>query len=290
MQPVADDDRDAFLRDPDLLRAIRNAVVRRVPDAQVDDVVQRTLEAASRSPHLPADPLARRQYILGIARKTAAEQRRTNRRQLELKDDADVDAQAVPDSESTAADVVERRDLLAKILRFVPKHEESTLRCLDRKADGESLVAIAGELGLDYEVLSRRVSRLQSRLRVTGQMLVGTLVLALVVAAGWYLGRKPEEARQPPSITPTSMPATSSSAPEVVDHSDEARLLRQRAFGECTRNQWSECQEHLYDASLLDPAGDHDPLVKAAYNDALNALSAKPGWRPPAVRVYAPKP
>lgn len=289
MQPPAGDDREAFLRDPDLLRAIRNAVVRRVPDAQIDDVVQRTLHAASRSEHLPADALLRRQYTLGIARKTAAEQRRKNRRQVELQHDADVDAQPAPDSETAAADLAERRDLLAKILRFVPKHEESTLRCLERKSQGESLVAIAGELGVDPEVLSRRVNRLQHRLRVTGQMLVGTLALALVVAAVWYLGRRPEEAKQPPSITPTSMPATSSSAPEVVDHTDEARLLRQRAFGECTRNQWRECQQHLYDASQLDPAGDDDPLVKAAYNDALTGVNGKGDWTPPAVRVYAPK-
>jgi len=124
---------------------------------------------------------------------------------------------------------------------------------------------------------------------MTGRLFMDTLALALFVAAVWYLGRTPEEAKQPPSITPTSMPATSSSAPEVVDHADEARLLRQRAFGECTRNEWSECQQHLYDASQLDPAGDDDPLVKAAYNDALTALSAKPDGRPPAVRVYAPK-
>jgi hypothetical protein len=85
------------------------------------------------------------------------------------------------------------------------------------------------------------------------------------------------------------MRSSSSSAPEVVDHRDEARLLRQKAFEECTRNQWRECQQDLFDASQLDPAGDDDPLVRAAYADALEGSNSKPGWRPPAVRVYAPK-
>jgi len=55
-----------------------------------------------------------------------------------------------------------------------------------------------------------------------------------------------------------------------------ADRIRVRALDACDRAQWQECIDGLTAARALDPEGDADPRVQAAWRSAQRALAPQP--------------
>jgi hypothetical protein len=75
---------------------------------------------------------------------------------------------------------------------------------------------------------------------------------------------------------PPEAPAPSSPVDQAPTPQPSARELRERAFEECGAKQWEACLNDLQSASHDDPAGDRDPKVRRAYDDARDHVPSKP--------------
>jgi DNA-directed RNA polymerase specialized sigma24 family protein len=288
------DDREALLRDPELRQAIERVLLGRVPEADVPDVVQETLVAVHWCTSLPEDRGERRQYILGIARTQAAARWRRAARGLQTEPLDEKDELVAPDTTDAATN---DRDLLVKMVAEVPESQLETLQWLARHLLGESLADLAREANDNYEAFAKRVLRMKKRILDAGKVLGGALVAVLALGAAWYVwGPKQQIALPQPTTMPSVAPATSSHdepAPEQPDPADleEARTLRSKAFQACTDYDWGSCLDDLDQAERLDPAGERDPLVQAARQDAETGVRQhyKPGgegWKPIGPRPY----
>lgn len=299
-EAIADpQDREDMLRDAELSQAIYDVLRSRVREAEIDDVRQEVLMAAYDSPTLPKDPDARRKYVLGIARVCGANHRRKERRspvELEGKDTKYV-AQAVP------ADPIAERDMLAKIVGFVTGDDLLTLKCLVRTAFGEDLTKIALEVGVKYDTLAKRVATLRRRMRETAKQMGGVVLLLLGIGGFWKAQHPaPQLGLDGPVSMHTIEPAVSVHIGDA-DPVDVATAIRGRAFKACMRDNWESCLADLDFARDIDPAGDNDPLVDAARDDAAKGIHARevdkrrnavpsdkpsfPSWTPPTIRLYA---
>jgi hypothetical protein len=60
---------------------------------------------------------------------------------------------------------------------------------------------------------------------------------------------------------------------------ERAARMREEAFAACGKRRWEECESRLNLAKKLDPAGDADPRVQAAHEEALAGLHLEAGAR-----------
>ena len=123
------------MSDSDLaaLRTQLVAVVRaRVPEADVEDVVQATLADAVAAQKKPAEPSERRAWVFGIARHKIADYHRGRKRNRADSDDADLPDSAPHHSE---------RDLLRWAEGAIPEGEDAkqTLEWMLEEGDGAKL-------------------------------------------------------------------------------------------------------------------------------------------------------
>jgi len=300
------EDREAMLRDADLKKAMAKAIAGRVPDADVEDVLQVALLAAHKAEKLPADPGRRRKYVVGIARKKAAEHRRALRRAPKVEKDADVEEIGPPapgGSGAAAAGLAEQRDLLEKIVVDLPSSHLLTLEWLARTVMGESFAAIAREACLHEDVVRKRVTTLQRRIIATA----ATLALVLVFGGFWYALRPKPQIADHPKHPPTTMaperPATSTQPPvsqlpidpnpvmppQPRNAHEEAQPIRDEALDFCNKHEWGECLLELDRAKEIDPDGDRDPAIQAARKQAKKATRHLFDDKPPLPPAGPPK-
>lgn len=240
-------ERTAFNLD---LRAALIAMIRkRVPESEVEDIVQATLTEAIESPHAPKDSESLRRWIFGVAKNKVVDfHRRRGRESFDLPEVAEDPA---PHAEA---------DLLRWAERNLPEGEDAhkTLGWMLREGDGEKLESIAASEKLPAPRVRQRVSRLRRHLKTSWAREVGLLAaLGVVVAVAlvFWFRKEPIEKDNP------------------VARGEE---IRRGALVKCDAQQWQACVEGLDDAKKLDPAGDGRPEVQKAREAATKALAPAP--------------
>lgn len=236
---------------PDLRNALVAMVKKRVPESEVEDIVQSTLADAFASPHAPNDAESFRRWIFGVAKNKVVDyHRRAGRETFE-----------VPEVAGTAAPHQE-----ADLLRWAEKHlppgdeNKATLDWMLREGDGEKLESIAESEDLPAPRVRQRVSRLRRHLKAHWQKEVAVLAaLGVLVTALVLFLRRPTE-------TP----------PIANEDAARAEELRKEAFEKCLSEQWTECVDKLDRAKKLDPAGDRQPTVQMARENAAKAKNLPP--------------
>ena len=235
--------------DPDLRSALVAMVRKRVPESEVEDIVQQALAEAIESPHAPTDSESLRRWIFGVAKNKVVDyHRRAGRESFDL-----------PDVEGTPAPHVEA-DLLRWAEKNLPEGAENkkTLDWMLREGEGEKLESIAASEKLPPPRVRQRVSRLRRHFKENWQREVAMLAaLGVIVSAVVFLVLHKKD---PEIITH-----------EVVD--PRAEPMRRLALEKCATGEWKPCVEGLDEARRLDPAGDARPDVQQARQAAGRALS-----------------
>ncbi|MDB4935577.1 MAG: hypothetical protein JWP87_2549 [Labilithrix sp.] len=251
--------------DPDLRSALVAMVRKRVPESEVEDIVQQALAEAIESPHAPADSESLRRWIFGVAKNKVVDyHRRAGRESFDL-----------PDVEGTPAPHVEA-DLLRWAEKNLPEGAENkkTLDWMLREGEGEKLESIAASEKLPPPRVRQRVSRLRRHFKENWQREVAMLAaLGVIVSAVviFVLHKKD---------------------PEIITHDvrevgdPRAEPMRRLALEKCASGEWKPCVDGLDEARRLDPAGDARPDVQQAREAAGKALNAPPA--PSALPTTAP--
>lgn len=252
------------LGDPTLRRSLADFVRRRVPSADVDDVVQTVLVEALAAPERPTDASELRRWVLGIARHKVVDfhRRATREPPMEL---PDIEASPPPIEERALARWAEEQAGSAG-------DAQKTLAWMAREGEGEKLEAIAAEEKVPAARVRQRVSRMRRWMkeRWTAELAAVAMLTLLALAAWWILRR--EEApttKQAPDAPPTI-------TPEPPSPLERARALRADAQKACDRAAWRACLDGLDQARGLDPEGDREPAIGAARAQAEEALRAAP--------------
>jgi DNA-directed RNA polymerase specialized sigma24 family protein len=233
------------------LRAALVAMVRkRVPDSEVEDIVQSTLADALESPHAPQDAESLRRWIFGVAKNKVVDyHRRAGRETFEL---PEVPGKPAPHVEA---------DLLRWAEKHLPPGEENktTLDWMLREGEGEKLESIAQTERVPAPRVRQRVSRLRRHLKSHWQKevtLLATLGVLITIALLFVRNRDPE-------------PIANDDVPRGIE-------IRKQGLEKCAAGEWKDCLDKLDAAKRLDPAGDAQPAVNAARESANKALSAPP--------------
>jgi DNA-directed RNA polymerase specialized sigma24 family protein len=233
---------------PDLRNALVAMVKKRVPESEVEDIVQSTLADAFASPHAPDDAESFRRWIFGVAKNKVVDYHRRAGR--ETFDVPEVAGHAAPHQEA---------DLLRWAEKHLPPGEENkaTLEWMLREGDGEKLESIAETEHLPAPRVRQRVSRLRRHLKAHWQKEVAVLAALGVLITGLYLFLKRPQPGMP-------------IANEDVARAEE---MRKQAFEKCLAKEWNDCVHELDAAKELDPAGDTAPTVQQARQNAAKAQS-----------------
>jgi len=235
---------------PDLRAALVAMVRKRVPEAEVEDIVQTALAEALESPHAPQDSESLRRWIFGVAKNKVVDyHRRAGRESFDM-----------PDVAGTPAPHVEA-DLLRWAERNIPDGDENqkTLDWMIREGDGEKLESIAASEKLPPPRVRQRVSRLRRHLKENWQREVALLAALGVIVGALVFYLKQKDPHDP-------------IVREVLD--PRAEPVRKLALESCTRLEWAKCVEGLDEAKKLDPAGDKRPDVQEARQAAEKARAA----------------
>lgn len=241
---------------PDLRAALVAMVRKRVPESDVEDIVQATLTEAIVSPHAPTESDALRRWLFGVAKNKVADfHRRRGRESFDLPEVAGAPA---PHQEA---------DLLRWAQKNLPPGEDAqkTLDWMLREGDGEKLESIAESEHVPAPRVRQRVSRLRRHLKTHWQREVAMLAALGVLVTAIVLWLRKEEKPQPIVHDPTIAPLD-----------PRAEQLRKDGLDLCGKAQWKDCLDKLDDAKRLDPAGDTRPEVKRARDDAAKALETAP--------------
>lgn len=241
-------------------------VRKRVPESDVEDIVQSALAEAFESPHAPKEPDALRRWIFGVAKNKVVDfHRRAGRETFELPE--------VPDAPAPHTEA----DLLRWAKRHLPDGDEArtTLDWMLREGDGEKLESIAESEKLPAPRVRQRVSRLRRHLKthwareVALLAALGVVITAIVI---WVV-RRPSEEPIAPNINPE---------PSALPSADPLRMageLRRSALATCDSATddagWRACLEGLDRAKSLDPAGDNAPAVQGARRSAEEHLAPR---------------
>ncbi len=264
------------MSDSDLaaLRTQLVAVVRaRVPESDVEDVVQATLADAVAAQKKPAEASERRAWVFGIARHKIADYHRGRKR-----NHADADEVDLPDSAPHHSE----RDLLRWAERALPQGEDAkqTLEWMLEEGDGAKLEEIATRAKVSAPMVRKRVSRLREHLRAQWRKELALVFAAALLGLAVYLltREKGPEARNPvPAPTLSALP------PQEI-----ARGLRIEALRKCEHADYTECLRMLDRAKALDPSSDLAPEVATARAAAETSLRPVPTSVPPSENSASP--
>lgn len=267
-----------FAIGPDLRAALVAMVRKRVPESEVEDIVQQTLAEAVESPHAPPEGEALRRWIFGVAKNKVVDyHRRAGRESFDLPE--------VPDSPAPHAEA----DLLRWAERHLPPGDDAkrTLDWMLREGDGEKLESIAASEKVPAPRVRQRVSRMRRHLKAHWQREVAILAaLGVIVGALVLLLRRPA-------------PAPIADDPRAVPIDPRAEQIRGDALARCdaaakdpgdARATWKECLDGLDEARRLDPAGEARPEVRRARQAADRALAPSPTALPPSPAPSATAP
>ncbi len=200
------------LQAPKLKRELLAMLRRRVPAAEVEDLLQNTLCEALAAAHAPSDPAEVARWVMGIARHKIADYHRRAKHREQVCDAVD---------SAVLHDPIEDKLLLAEILRSMQREPAAhrALGWVAREVAGERLHDIAAQEALSPEVVRQRVSRLKKRLRARWLCAAALLgVLGAVVAAqhqqsssaSLSASRWALPAASPPASAPAPAPARES--------------------------------------------------------------------------------
>jgi DNA-directed RNA polymerase specialized sigma24 family protein len=259
---------------PDLREALVAMVRRRVPESEVEDIVQSTLADALESPHAPQESEALRRWIFGVAKNKVVDyHRRAGRETFELPE--------VPEAPAPYAEA----DLLRWAERNLPPGEDphKTLEWMLREGDGEKLESIAASEKLPAPRVRQRVSRLRRHLKTHWARevaLLGALGVIVTIAVLVWNRQRPQ-------------PEPIANDPHTVPLDPRAEPVRRQALERCDKGEWKECLEGLDAAKSLDPAGDARPEVQRARQASDKALSPvtppPPAPEPTTTQTMEPK-
>lgn len=250
-----------YLGSDELRTLVVRFVRRRVPEAEVDDVVQTILVAALEASSLPAAREELRKWVVGIARHKIADLHRGRRGH----------AVELPENLAVEVEPVSARSLA----RWAEKQTEGnpdaarTLGWMAREGGGEKLAHIAAEEDLPAPQVRQRVSRLRRFMRDRWKAelaAVAAVVVAMLVLWAWLRDPAPQPVAPAPEIVPVPAPE----APSPVERGQERRRL---ALEDCAAERWEACLDGLDDAAELDPEGDEAAAVRAARGRAERALA-----------------
>jgi DNA-directed RNA polymerase specialized sigma24 family protein len=233
---------------PDLRTALIAMVRKRVPESEVEDIVQQALAEAIESPHAPQDSESLRRWIFGVAKNKVVDyHRRAGRESFDL---PDVAGSPAPHAEA---------DLLRWAERNLPDGAENqkTLDWMLREGEGEKLESIAASEKLPPPRVRQRVSRLRRHFKENWQREVALLAALGVIVSAVFIFILRKDGPEP--ITH-----------EVVD--PRAEPVRKLALESCASSDWKKCLDGLDEARRLDPAGDKRPDVQRARQAAEDAV------------------
>jgi len=245
----------SLLSDPALREGLVKYARRRLPPAEVEDLVQNTLTEALLAANAPRDQADFRRWVHGIARHKIAD---TYRRRGRLPiPSADVDQNAAEPNLSTG-------ELSQWIESELPKTDgaQATLHWLLREGDGETLDEIAREVDLPAPRVRQRVSRLRRHFHARW-LALGAAGLLSLLGVGALFYRTLQRVAPPPSI-----------AQEPITPFERARILRQNALPRCAAGAYPECIAALDEARALDPSGESASAIREAR--AAAAISQSP--------------
>ena len=239
-------------------------VRRRVPGADVEDLVQTVLCDALDAERIPRERAELRKWLVGIARhKVADYHRRSGReRPSEL---GELQAEPPPVEERQMVEWAEQQ-------AHSSRDAQQTLEWMAREGEGEKLASIAAEAKVAPTQVRQRVSRMRRWMKERWLAELATaaavLLLALVL---WHWLRRPTTS--PENIRPDEVASTKPPEPTPLER---ARALRAEAEQACQRSEWQPCLERLDEARRLDPAGDSSPEVTGLRERAQQALAPEP--------------
>jgi DNA-directed RNA polymerase specialized sigma24 family protein len=271
--------RGELLASPELRASLTRFIRGRVPDSELDDVVQATLADAFAAQRAPEDAEELRRWVFGIAKNKIADTHRRGRRE-EPNEDAVANHEAEAESAPLSA-----RELLQWAEKELPQADgsKSTLEWMLREGDGEKLEHIAEEEKLPPARVRQRVSRLRKhyRSRWAAQIAaVAAAALAILALALWAIWRGraspgPDQIASEKVLPPAPVP------------DDRAKEIRRLALERCRAEEWQKCIDELDRAKAIDPTGDRAQEVQEARAAAGRALTPPPA--PPPSSSEAPK-
>ncbi len=189
-------------------------VRRRVPEAEVEDIVQTALTEAIQSPHAPTEPDALRKWVFGVAKNKVIDfHRRARRESFDVPELSDGPA---PHDEA---------DLLRWAERELPPGSDArrTLGWMLREGEGEKLEQIAETENVPAPRVRQRVSRLRRHFKTrwaAEAAVLAALGVAISALVLWYLRGnrdKPEPITRdvPSAVAPSITPPPPSAVPEL---------------------------------------------------------------------------
>lgn len=262
----------ALLADPALRKALAEAVARRVPSQEVDEIVQSTLVEALASQTRPTEEGELRRWLFGVARNKVVDFHRRRGRE-----GAPIEAADLAAEDQAPNDAI---DLLRWAEREAPGGAANarTLEWLLREGEGEKLEDIARAESLPAPQVRQRVARMRRHYRARWAMVAAAVVGAALFV--WFRLRDEGEQAKP-------APAPSITAPSAEIALERAKALRGEGLALCGKAAWDDCVRKLDEAAKLDPAGDQAPAVKEARAAAASA-KAPPPPPPPTKTNQAP--
>jgi RNA polymerase sigma factor (sigma-70 family) len=215
----------AKLSDPTLAAGLSHFVRGRVPEPEVQDIVQSTLTEALDAEQHPDEDEDIVRWVYGICRHKVIDWFRRAKREVPRDLEANDEGPAVAAAESAPQSAM---DLLRWAKKELPAGEENekTLEWMLREGEGEKLETIAAEANLPAPRVRQRVSRLRryykERWAAQAAALAALLLIALAIALS-LRRRHDEVAPAPgPSFAPSSMPVPEAPGPELPPSSSPA--------------------------------------------------------------------
>lgn len=214
----------AQLTSPSLTAGLQRFVRARVPECEVEDIVQATLSDALVAETHPEDDTDIVRWVYGICRHKIIDRFRRLRR--EVPKDLEEEETAAAESAPTGA-----MDLMRWARKELPagKENEQTLEWMLREGAGEKLENIAAEAKVPAPRVRQRVSRLRRYFKAkwAAQMAAVATLLLLAIAVAMALRGRTDDTIAPrpePSIEPSNapLPMLPPSLPAVDTNPDAA--------------------------------------------------------------------
>jgi RNA polymerase sigma factor (sigma-70 family) len=272
------------LDDKKLYGLLSVVVRRKVPAADVEDLVQSTLADALGSAQAPSDEDELRRWVFGIARNKIADYYRHRRREVPQEPP---DLELAPGSRGGKEEPHSARDLLRWAEEALPENDaaKQTFDWMLREGQGEKLEAIAEEEKLPAPQVRKRVSRLRQHLKRMWAVELGAVaVIALAFAIRAYLARRePQFAVHPDSAA-------------VIPALERAAAMRKAALERCKAGDARQCLDGLDRAREVDRDGDAAEEIQRAREIAIRKLdegslpAARPSSSPAPSTTPAPRP
>ncbi len=202
------------LGDPGLRDYLRTSLRTKAPPEELDDLVSEALTRARRCRFLPDDDEMFRQYVFGIGRKVALDQRVRRGRRLETNAER---VDGWDDGPSVDLGAVDAKLTLDMVMKDTDDDIRQGVRWLVRRFAGASYGEIAGEEGLPSK-------RVRSRAEAAREWLSDTLqsasVAAFILLLLWAIVRdqfKPRQEVATPPKTPKVEKVDPAPAPSIRD-------------------------------------------------------------------------